>query len=250
MIGGGELYAEELYFWTGAVAKRRGYNMLQIALPAQPAGAIQGVDARKLVERYGVNGMIQRAVRAYTDYLTSRPDVDAERIVAYGISGGGYYIMAAAADNPHLSAIVASTPIIDMHKIVESEWPPVLRKVPSFLSNAILGVAARVNPVARVLLQKILWAGGTNSVGEYIQLTKGETEVDAREITIPVLCMAAAGDPKECIRQTHETYDLLPNPKKAKHIFSPETGADAHCHVNNLILANQIIFDWFDAVLN
>jgi len=81
-----------------------------------------------------------------------------------------------------------------------------------------------------------------------MNMIKGRAEIDVKEVTIPMLCMIADGDPPECIRQAEETYDLLPNPKKAKRVFSPDTGADAHCHVNNLFLANQVLFDWFDEV--
>ena len=41
---------------------------------------------------------------------------------------------------------------------------------------------------------------------------------------------------------------LLPNPKKALHIFTEEEGADAHNQVNNLSLLHQVVFDWLDEV--
>lgn len=249
MIGGGETYGEELYFWVGEAGRRRGYNVFLAALPAQPAGAIQGVDTKVLFERYGVNGMIQRVVQAYTDQLVSRKDVDPEKIVGYGISGGGYFITAAGCENSHLKAIAASTPIINLYKVVESEWPAILRRVPRFISNAVIETISNIDSQTRTLLQKILWASNVDNVGQYMDLVKGKAEIDPREISIPMLCMAAGGDPLECIRQTHETYDLLPNPQKAKRIFSVETGADAHCHINNLYAANQVMFDWFDEVL-
>jgi hypothetical protein len=43
-------------------------------------------------------------------------------------------------------------------------------------------------------------------------------------------------------------YDLLKCPKKYI-LFITEEGAEDHCHVEALFLANQRIFDWLDEIL-
>ena len=48
--------------------------------------------------------------------------------------------------------------------------------------------------------------------------------------------------------QAEKLYDLLKCPKKYL-LFTSEEGAEDHCHVGALSLANQRIFDWLDNIL-
>jgi hypothetical protein len=48
--------------------------------------------------------------------------------------------------------------------------------------------------------------------------------------------------------QAQRLYDLLKCPKKYI-LFTEEEGAEDHCHVGALSLANQRIFDWLDETL-
>jgi hypothetical protein len=45
--------------------------------------------------------------------------------------------------------------------------------------------------------------------------------------------------------QAQKLYDLLKFPKKYI-LFTIEEGAEDHCHVAALFLANQRMFDWLD----
>ena len=47
--------------------------------------------------------------------------------------------------------------------------------------------------------------------------------------------------------QAQRLYDLLKCPKKYI-LFTEEEGAEDHCHVGALSLANQRIFDWLDDI--
>ncbi|MTV88407.1 dipeptidyl aminopeptidase, partial [Streptococcus pneumoniae] len=38
------------------------------------------------------------------------------------------------------------------------------------------------------------------------------------------------------------------NPQTKLQVFESESGADAHCQVNNLRLAHNIVFDWLDTL--
>lgn len=249
MIGGGECYAEEMYFWAGAPGRARGYHTLLVDLPGHAPTRFTGLDLMALVEREGINGVVQSAIRAVVDFLLARPDVDPDRLVSYGISGGGFMVMAAAVAEDRLKAVAASTPIYDMNKVLQAEWPAVLRNVPAFMTDAVVKLTSRVNPVSRIVLQKLLWSAGTDSINKYLDYMKA-AHVDPRQITMPMLCMASSHDPEETVRQTHETHKLLPNPLKAKIIFTEESGADAHCQLNNPELVYASLFDWLDSALD
>ncbi|NDJ59859.1 MAG: alpha/beta fold hydrolase [Chloroflexi bacterium] len=248
MVGGGEVYSEEMYFWAAAPGRLRGYHTLLVDLPGHVAAPFTGLDVMALVAQEGINGMVQSALRAVVDYLLARPDVDAERLVSYGISGGGYMVTAAAAVDERLKAVALSTPIIDMNKVLQAEWPPLLRSIPGFMTDKLVKMASRVNPVTRIMMQRLMWNAGVDDMTQYLEHMKA-ARIDPRQITMPALCMASEKDPDECIRQTHETYDLLPNARKAKVIFTAETGADAHCQLNNPELVYATLFDWLDETL-
>ena len=77
---------------------RHGYGVLMVDL--EGFGDSQG--------RGNMMGWIgARSVHAAVDYLRSRPDVDPERIGAYGRSMGGEVLLQAAGESTHLKAVVS-----------------------------------------------------------------------------------------------------------------------------------------------
>jgi hypothetical protein len=73
VIGGGETFCEELYFWGGAAASERGYNAHLVDMPGQGATAFEGMHHRHDVEV---------PMGAVLDFLEDRSDVDAWRPTA------------------------------------------------------------------------------------------------------------------------------------------------------------------------
>ncbi len=61
--------------------------------------------------------------------------------------------------------------------------------------------------------------------------------------------MVGEGEGEPFQRQTREVYRLLPGPKELR-AFPDVTGADAHSQVNNLPLAQEVVFDWLEDVLS
>ncbi len=248
LVGGGECYAEEMLFWAGVPGAARGYHVLLTDLPAQAAGPMWGFDVGAALRASSPNALIQGVLGALVDTLLARPDVDGRRLAVYGISGGGYLMAAGVAAGPRIAAAVLSTPITDLYRVFEAEWPPALRAVPAFVTTTLARAAARVNPVTRITLQKALATLGAADVAAYMDITR-QCVVDPAEIHQPVLCMAGTGDPAECLRQTRDTYDRLRHPGRRLVIFDEASGADAHCQVNNPALAYETAFDWLDEVL-
>jgi Esterase FrsA-like len=83
MIGGGDTYVEDLYGYIVPAAHLRGYNVLLVDLPGQGILPNRGLPMRPDAEI---------PMSAVIDYALSRPEVDRERLAAYGISGGGYLV--------------------------------------------------------------------------------------------------------------------------------------------------------------
>jgi pimeloyl-ACP methyl ester carboxylesterase len=66
----------------------------------------------------------------------------------------------------------------------------------------------------------------------------------ARIIKCPTLLLAGEKD-HSFAGQAKKLYDLLKCPQEYI-LFTSEEGAEDHCHIAALSLANQRIFDWLD----
>jgi alpha-beta hydrolase superfamily lysophospholipase len=102
---------EELSFQTGQAALERGWNVLIAEGPGQ-TGFLRFHPNVSFRPDYEV------PVAAMIDYALSRGDVDPQRLAVYGISFGGYFASRAAADDRRIKALVANSPIPDLHTYV------------------------------------------------------------------------------------------------------------------------------------
>jgi pimeloyl-ACP methyl ester carboxylesterase len=186
---------------------------------------------------------------AAVDYALGHSEVDAERLASYGISGGGYAVTRAAAAEQRIRAVVADTPIHDIYRLITDAVPAfLLDESHSGVSRWLLEVSGKFNKAGKNNMDKFAWQSGKESLLEALQVTRGEP-VDVEAIKCPMLCLAAEGDPPDALAQTREVYDRLENPKKAIRIFTAKEGAEAHTHVNNFPLLQQVVFDWLDETL-
>jgi len=239
IVGGGDTYAEDLHFWAGAPGPKRGYNVLSVELPGYGMSPTRGLYLRADTEA---------PIGAAVDYALGRPEVDASRLAAYGISGGGYAVTRAAAAEKRLHAAVADTPIHDIYRLITEAVPAfLLDESHSGVSRWLLEVSGKFNKAGKNNMDKFAWQSGKGSLLEAVQVTKG-TPVDIGSIGCPMLCLAAEGDPLDALVQTREVYEGLKDSKKEIRIFTAEEGAEAHTHVNNFPLLHQVIFDWLDEV--
>ncbi|MCS6881456.1 MAG: alpha/beta hydrolase [Oscillochloridaceae bacterium] len=236
-VSGGDGVAEDMYFFGGAAGIRRGYNVLMFEGPGQGQAILDGMSVRLDTEALA---------HQIVDFALGLPEVDGERLAIYGISGGGYAVTRAAAFEKRIKACIANPSIIDLSRLIQSEWAA-FQKAPNALKEMLLRIITRRNPVVQVALSKLLWSMGVNRITEYMEKVK-QARVEVEQIECAMLCMVSTADPAECIRQTHECYDRLRG-QKAIRVFTAEEGAEAHCQVNNLSLSNQTLFDWLDEVL-
>ena len=225
----GDRFAEELYFWGGApAAVSRGYHVLLIDQPGQGITPFDGLYTRADAEV---------PVGAMVDYLCSRSEVDPSRIALFGIASAGYMATRAVAFEKRISACIADTPLCDMESLMMAEAPA----ASSHLSESERALRS-------TLFDLTAWQVGKTQLSELFEVFKGMKVDDLSSITCPMLCLASSSEVAERIRQTHKIYELLPNPKKALHLFTEEEGADAHNQANNLSLLHEIVFDWLDEV--
>jgi hypothetical protein len=161
MVGGGETYAEDLYFWGGAAAVDRGYNALLVDMPGQGATPFEGMHHRFDVEV---------PMGAVVDYLLGRSEVDPERVAAYGVSLGGYLVLRSAAFEKRIGACAVSTPIVDWHQALIDAMPPLLRSAPRFLFGALTKLGRLFSPTQQVAFEKFFeWQVGVRDMPDALE---------------------------------------------------------------------------------
>lgn len=247
VVGGGDTFREDLYFFGGARAAAQGYQVLLIDLPGQGSTPYAGL-------HFG-----EPTVLALREILTRlRSNWPAARIVLTGYSGGGYFTVKAL-DDPdtaaatRIDALVASTPVSDIALLLERAMPAVLRRRPDgHLARWATTLAGRINPVMRTAIDKYRWQFGTEWIGEILPLASAAGVVATANLDLPLLAIVGESEPAEAERQALLIFDELAarQPRSRLVRFERWTGADAHCQVNNLRLAHDTIFAWLQDVLS
>jgi pimeloyl-ACP methyl ester carboxylesterase len=236
VVGGGEQFSEELYFWGGAAAKERGYNALLVDMPGQGGTPFSGMHHRHDVEV---------PMGAVLDYLEGRPEVDPDRIGAMGFSLGGYIVLRSVSSESRIGACAVSTPIIDWYQTLVDAMPAVLRRAPRPLFNAVMRLGNLFSKTQLLAYEKFFeWQVGAASVADALESFR-PWKVGVSSISCPVRCMMGTGEAETFKKQTYACYAALRSPKRLR-VFTEEEGADAHSQANNQRLAHQVIFDFFD----
>jgi dipeptidyl aminopeptidase/acylaminoacyl peptidase len=171
------------------VLARAGFGVLLFDWPGngESEGSIQLGDSER------------RALKTALEWLSHRPDVDPDRIGAFGFSIGGYIVAQVAADDRRLKAIIfvgapgdllATTRFQYRRWGVLSQWPALLA---DRLSGADLGEMRPKDLVLHMAPRPLLAIGGTE-------------------------------DPVVPVPMVRELYDALPEPKELWLIPSQQHG--------------------------
>jgi pimeloyl-ACP methyl ester carboxylesterase len=232
MIGGGETFAEDLWFHIAPQTFERGYNFIAMDLPGQGLLPWEGKFFRPAMHV---------PVSAVIDYALKRPEVDPKRFAAYGISGGGGFAPQTAMHDPRIKAVAVTAAVVDAERLfatmpVATTTPEVLGSFASFHRNVVKLVAYR-------------WGVGMDNIPGLVAANKGFT-FDPAKVTCPMLLLVGAGEyaDKEVQRQQKQCMNKLPNPNSKLVVTAFEEGASSHCLGENRSLMGEILFDWLDEV--
>jgi hypothetical protein len=248
IINGGEMYPEDQYFWGGAEALLRGYNVLTIAYDASMAVPILYPDWGPLeVEE----AMKPPGLHAHiVDYALSRPETDPEHLAGFGLSAGGYQIAHQASFDNRLKAVILAAPLYDIYAMLSDEIPEAMQNAPSFIMKALTAFATAVNPFTKVALESAMSLARVDNMHDWMNIAKLIPPVDPRSVTCPCLCLVGEGDAKQEIAQCHSFYENTGASIKDIRVFTREDGASAHCQVDNMSLLAQVAYDWLDHIFN
>jgi len=255
VAGGNDSSLEELVFFTGEAAVRRGYNFFAFDHPGH-RGAVHLY--RDCVKRADYEVPYKDAI----DLLETLPGVD-DRIAMTGYSFGGYVAVRVAMYDERIKAVVPNPPQID-HGVSDQFWGGIIQKIPTFLLNWGLKRRLGRKPITRSMIAYSLWALGFDHES-LVDMLKDEEVIsqaramrqewdiksDLHRITCPALALVG-GDEGEVVEQkAKEFLSLISSDKKKLHVFTLETdGSDDHCQLDNRTRGNQVMFDWLDDVFH
>jgi len=246
MIGGGDTVAEDLWYYLGPAALKRGYTFVTADLPGQGYTPFDGLFMR---------GDTETPMGAILDWVLLHPGVDSERLAAFGISGGGYFVPRAAIHDARLKAIIAFSLLFN----VGQAWEDMLGAKGAFLwadrhgfveRGATLGIPQL--KIAEALFDGYKWKYGVREIEDLVERSR-DWQIDPTQITCPTQIMCAQKE-YEQIAQSHAWQDeglaRISNPNKRLVIMPHTEDADGHCSGTNLSLVAQTAFDWLDEVFD
>lgn len=230
MIGGGETFAEDLFFYIAPQAYARGYNFLTVDLPGQ--GLLPLEDRFFMADVYV-------PMKAVVDYALSRADVDPEQLAAYGISGGGGFVPQAAMHDDRIKAIAMSSAVVDAY--------PLFDAMP--VTKATKEEMASWTTFHSNIVKVINWRWGVpmDEPAGLVEANRGFS-FDPAKVVQPALLIVGEGEYKseETKEQQALCMEKLPNPNKKLVITPSNEGASNHCIMENRSIVGQVLFDWLD----
>lgn len=236
---------EETYFGAGLAALERGWRVLLFAGPGQ-------MDTARTHPELCFVPDTERWVSAALDTVLARPEVDPERVGLIGISYGGYFASRAAAHDRRLKALVANSPIVDLHRYMVSfvGWDPgALPDEQDFGVADIAGIPdEEFPPPLKEMSRMLILRFGQPSMKATFQHLREFVIDDLSAIRCPSLALVGEGEGEEPAAQLKGFCDGVAG-SVTTHIFTVDEGADTHCQVGNSALSAAVTFDWLEETL-
>jgi len=246
VLGGGDSALEELYGVVPAGAQRRGYNALMFEIPGQRA---MFYDYPDLFFRPDA----EVPIRYVVDYALSRPEVDSNRVALIGASFGGYFGPRAAAFEKRLAAVVALPLFWDIQAMfIEMLGLDPKKPYPRDLESR-LDMSQSFVKLAVTSDFRTRCGYGDATIAEWLDALHEFTLTGHEQnITCPLLILAGESEFNPAAMEKAKTQwkKAMNNPKSQIRIGTTAEGGEGHSMVNNLLLKNQIEFDWLDDVLD
>jgi hypothetical protein len=242
VMGGGDTFAEEIYFWGDAAhAADRGWNALMFDVSGEPGAIIHDPELKFRPD-------VEVPISRFVDYALSRPDVDPDKIAINGHSFGGYMVPRVVAHDHRIKAAIAY-PTMPLCRI---GWMGALDLNPyEPYPRDLESVVDMSNSVVRWLFDEVRWSHGMHdkTLAEFLDFAS-EFTVEGLEdkITCHYLNMSSEGEGGAIELSKKYTAKMINCASLTERTLTAEEGGDAHCGLNNPALKAQIEFDWLDDV--
>jgi hypothetical protein len=227
--------------WSAAVhgALRRGYHALVFDGPGQQSMLFEhGMPFRPDFEA---------VLTPVLDVVTARRDVDADRVVVYGISQGGYWVTRALAFEHRPVAAVVDPGVVDVSASWTARIPHgLLKHLDAGDDHALdrdMALGMRLSPTAARTWRFRARPYGTDG---YAATVRAVREYDASEVARHITTPLLVTDPEDeqfWPGQPERLARLAPDVATVVR-FSAAEGANHRCQPLARALTEQRMFDW------
>ena len=239
MTNGSDGSISDLWGSGAAGALARGWNAFVYDGPGQQSMLFE----HELPFRHDWEQVLTPVV----DTLAARDDVDADQLVAYGISQAGYWLPRALAFEHRIVAAVADPGVVDVATSWNSGLSDKMRAMLDTGDRATFNRNMRYATMLPGLRRTLTFRGRPYQHKDWFDLFTAvrqyrlEPEIAAR-ITTPLL-ITSPEDEQFWPGQSQQLADLLPG-RADLVAFTAAEGANFHCQPEARLLTDQRMFDW------
>ncbi len=242
LLSGSDGNNTDNYLWHGIEAVTRGYCAVGFQGPGQ-------TDDWHLA-RSTFRPDYEAPISAVLDTIVQLPFVDPARVALLGESWGGYFALRGAAADDRIRACIANSPVHDLYAYMLGSYPPeivgLVLSPPPVDDIVALERSAPPGSFQRWGAELFASKFGTRTWVESVQALRGYTmEGRLGYIRCPVLGLVCEGEGPGAVSQARHVTDTVPGPATLM-VIQADQGATAHCLLDNLPLANHLIFSWLD----
>ncbi len=244
LISGYDGTLEETWLAYGRAALERGYHLLLFTGPGQ-------MDTLRFHPGLAFIPEYEQVGRLALDHVLARRETDPRHVALMGISFGGHFATRIAAHEPRVRALIANSPIIDLHAYMASfvGFDPALMPDDKDVRLADIDhIPDTALPLqTREMMRNLIVRMGQSSFKRTYQRLR-EFRVDAaglRRIRCPALALVGTGEGAEPLAQAERFLAGVGGPA-TRHVFTAEEGADGHCQTGNLAYSAAVAMDWLD----
>ncbi|MGB3071091.1 MAG: alpha/beta fold hydrolase [Ottowia sp.] len=244
LISGYDGTLEETWLSYGRAALERGYHLMLFSGPGQ-MDTLRFHPGMSFIPEYEHIG------RLALDHVLARPATDPRRVALMGISFGGYFATRIAAHEPRVRALIANSPIVDLHAYMVSFIgfdPALLPENKDVRLDEIDHIPDSAIPLqTREMMRNLMLRLGQTSFRQtYLRLRDFRVDDDSlRRLSCPALALVGTGEGAEPLVQSEHFLRAVGGPA-TRHVFTAEEGAEGHCQTGNLAYSAAVSMDWLD----
>ena len=243
--GGYDSSVEEAVLMNGLSALSRGYAVIAVDGPGQ------GKTLYDAATRAFMRPDYETVMTAVIDFALTRPEVDPDRLVAFGCSFGGYLIPRGAAGEKRLSALVADPGQFDLGAaILAMLAPELVERIDEDGEDAMADFEKlAAGPDGALLFRPRMAAHGLTTVQDYIRhMREFNNSGSAPLITCPSLICDNEID-RISTGQGKQLANAMTGSAVDTVIFTAAEGAGGHCEGMGREVFDERVYPWLDKTL-
>jgi pimeloyl-ACP methyl ester carboxylesterase len=177
-----------------------------------------------------------------------------ERLAILGISFGGYFVTRATAHEPRIKAMVANSPIVNLHDYLVAftgSDPADASDAENFRLEDLPAIPEDILSLqGKVVCENLMVRFGQPSFRDTFRyLRQFSVRETLSRITCPCLARIGRGEGGEPVKQCQEFCANVSGPVQS-YTFTAFEGADSHCQVGNPSFAAAVTLDWLDEIFD